>query len=59
MGDQMIAESHRRTEHTEQPTAQPAVLDKGLVEFVPIASRRVGQPHHRAQRVVGIGRARQ
>ncbi len=45
IGDQMIAERQRRTEHTEQPAAQPAVLDQGLTEFVPTPSgphRRVG-----------------
>jgi len=59
VGDQVIAECQRRTEHAEQPAPQPAVLDHGLTEFVPFPSHRIGKPDHRAQRVVGVGSARQ
>ena len=57
--DQVVAQRQGRTEHTEQPAAQALVFDQRLVEFIPAATGRVGQPHHRPQRGVGVRGARQ
>jgi hypothetical protein len=59
VSDEVIPQCQRRAEHTEQPAPQTAVLDQRLVQFLPVAAQRVGQSHHRPQRDVGIGRARQ
>jgi hypothetical protein len=59
MGDQVITQRQRRTEHGEQPPAQAAIGEQSRGELVPSGVGVLLQPNQRTQRGVGVGRARQ
>ena len=59
MGDQVIPQRQRRTQHGEQPPAQTAVGEQGRVELVPPGVRVLREPDQGSQRRVGVRRARQ
>ena len=59
MGDQMVPEGQRRTEHREQSPAQGAFFEQGGVELIPSGIRVLREPNQGPQRGVGVGCTRQ